>query len=137
MANVRGIKNRNISNTETISDRYLCLTVNEPANNDTYTIHQAIDEALILKSFQTCANTSVGGTTLNIDVLVNGVSRLTAPVSYVTKQGVVIAGILGSNVTVNIGDIISFKFTRVGAGAFGQISATLTVRPKLGQETRL
>lgn len=134
-----GLTNRGLAIQSTIAYRPYTICSGSVCNNgDTYAI-QMISEAEIAVEVQGYAGTVVGGTTVNADVRKNGVSILTAPMSFVTKQGVIIQGVIASDALARfgIGDILSVRFTNVGAGSFGQVVVCVKTRPLAGSETRL
>jgi len=132
-----GIKNRNLAIGETFYHRVHDICSGSVCNDgDTYAIGM-IEEPVEVVAVQGWAGTVVGGTTVNADVRKNGVSILTTPISFVTKQQTIIAGVLGSVTRIGQNDILSVKFTRVGAGSFGQVIVSIKVRPLVGTETRL
>jgi hypothetical protein len=138
----RGMKNRNISPDATFTHRpYSVCSGTVCENGDTYGFQVIADEGEQIVEVQAWAGTCVGGTTVNADVRKNGVSVLTAPMSFVTKQQTIIQGTLKTDTAaatrLTRGDICTVKLTRVGAGAFGQVMVVVKTRPLVGVETRL
>jgi hypothetical protein len=130
-----GVRNRDVSPFATFGEQTLSGTLSVAADGDIYRIFQAIRESYKVIEFGTSAGTVVGGTTIDINLRKNGVSMLTAPVSYVTNQGVILMGVLTSlEPTVGQGDILDLRFSKVGGGTFGQIAWWLKYRPLLGTE---
>ena len=134
-----GIKNRNLARNETFYHRPYCVSSGTTCNTGDAYRWQMISETERVVEVQASAGTVVGGTTVNVDVQKNGVSILTAPISFVTKQGQIIQGVLLSTeaaYTFYAGDICTVIFTRTGAGSFGQVQVTVKTRPLVGSETR-
>ena len=132
-----GLKNRNLAIGETFYQRVYNVCSGSVCNTgDTYR-GQMISEAEELVEVYASAGTIVGGTTVNADLRKNGASLLTAPISFVGKQGIVVQGTIGAVTRFSIGDIWSVVFTNTGAGSFGQVVVTFKTRPLVGAETRL